>query len=175
MYKSLGFLATLALATSVLPVDSLLADPIVLEGSYMRTAVDDYGTLGYGNNTSPGLIYDATGTGTFDGPDWITPGTPYAGWSVTCSEASNVYNNNSTGSGSNAISGTVAAFADPIGGTVYDNAVRWTGSNASYSVMQTYYFNDDAQHINISTTITASEDLRISNSDIFLILTLSGR
>ena len=135
------------------------AASIILEGNYMRTAVDDYGTLGAGGGTSPGLLHDSTGTGTFGAEDWITPGLPWAGWSVACGQIADVYNNNDTDSAQNAISGTVSTYAGLIGGETYDNAVEWTGANGTYSVTEYYYFNDDDQLIHIDMTVTALTDL----------------
>ena len=42
------------------------ADPITLEGDFIKIGVNDYGTLGQGNRTTPGIQNDLTGSGNFD-------------------------------------------------------------------------------------------------------------
>jgi len=56
----------------------------VLENDYVRAGVNaTTGTFGSGGNTSPGLLYDSTGTGSFNTSyDYLTPGSPFDGFSV---------------------------------------------------------------------------------------------
>ncbi len=59
------------------------ADPVSLSNNYISTAVGSAGTLGTGGSSSPGLIHDPTGTGTFDPRnDHITPGSPHQGFAL---------------------------------------------------------------------------------------------
>ncbi len=53
------------IGAGILLVNSAVAAPIIMSGDYVRTAISDDGTLGYGGGATPGLLYDATGTGTF--------------------------------------------------------------------------------------------------------------
>ena len=58
--KALGLcIALSSIATHV------SAAPIVMSGDYVKTAVGDNGTLGSGAKNPPGLLHDASGTGTF--------------------------------------------------------------------------------------------------------------
>ena len=54
-----------------------------LTGDYIKIGVSDYGTIGSKGNVSPGILYDNTGTRTFNTSyDYLTPGTPFEGFTV---------------------------------------------------------------------------------------------
>jgi hypothetical protein len=134
---------------------SVFASPIIMEGDYVRTAVSDNGTLGYGGTTSPGLLHDETGTGTF-GLDYLTPGNPWEIFSIFSDETGLLTNNNN-GYATDAISGTLT---DISGSSVYDQAVNWIGTFGSFFTVSTNtYFNDGDERVSFSTTITALGDL----------------
>ena len=141
------------IGASVLLANSAFAAPIIMSGDYVRTAISDDGTLGYGGSTSPGLLHDATGTGTF-ADDYLTPGSPWEIFSVFSNEASLKVNSNA---GGDAISGvlTDTSMASP-----YDFAVNWSGSYGSFYTLSTdTYFNTGDERIGFTTTITALSDL----------------
>lgn len=71
------------------------ATPVTLTGDFVKTAVNDVGTLGSGGSTSPGLLFDATGTGTFGVNDYLTPGTPYDYFGVKSDQTGLKGNSNS--------------------------------------------------------------------------------
>lgn len=144
----LAAVITLALA----PVVS--ATPVILEGNFVKTAVSDDGTLGYGGTTPPGIKHDATGTGTFPVDDYLTPGTPWETFSVKSNQTGLRSNYNSSG---DSISGSVTNTSGVSG---YDNSVTWTGGLSSYFTMVTdTFFNDGDERISFSTTITALTNL----------------
>ena len=60
----------------------------VLQNNYVTAGVNGTtGTFGSGGNTSPGLLFDSTGTGTFNTSyDYLTPGSPFDGFSVKITE-----------------------------------------------------------------------------------------
>jgi uncharacterized protein with beta-barrel porin domain len=131
----------------------------ILIGGYIKVGVNDKGTLGVGGNTSPGILYDGAGTGTFNSAyDYLTPGTPFEGFTLSGNSGSafSATNNNSS-LGSAAISGTLTAYnGAAYNGTTYDNRAVWTGTYGGVlSVTNDYYFNDNGQQLNVSTTITA--------------------
>ena len=73
----------LAAASALLMGSSAIAAPLVLEGNYVKIGVNDAGTIGSGENTPPGILYDSTGTATFNPSyDYLTPGSPFEGWTV---------------------------------------------------------------------------------------------
>ena len=141
------------IGVSVLLANSALATPIIMSGDYVRTAISDDGTLGYGSSASPGLLHDATGTGTF-ADDYLTPGSPWEIFSVFSNEASLQVNNNSS---SDSISGVLT---DTSGASPYDFAVNWAGTyGSSYTISTETYFNTGDERIGFTTTITALSDL----------------
>lgn len=106
------------------------------------------GTLGSGGNTSPGLLFDPSGTSTFNPSyDYLTPGSPFDGFSVKV-DGSN-YTNNNTG-------------ITQIGLTVFEdrsNELRWTGRVAdNFQITNTYRLDAGKPYIDISTEILMEKD-----------------
>jgi len=124
-----------------------MAGPIPLSNPYVSTAVSNYGTLGSGGSTSPGLLYDPTGNSNYGNNDILTPGDPFEGFYVSYNGILSTGNNND---------GSSAAFGvhSP---TVSGNTVTWTGSNGALSITNTYTLN--GQTINIDTTLYALTNL----------------
>ncbi len=60
----------LQLSLVVLPCLLTANASIILEGDYVKTAVSENGTLGFGGNTAPGLLHDALGSGFFCSGDY---------------------------------------------------------------------------------------------------------
>jgi hypothetical protein len=119
----------------------------VLENDYVKAGVNgDKGTFGSGGNTSPGLLFDSTGSGTFNTSyDYLTPGSPFDGFSVKV-DGTNYTNNNSGASG---ITG------DGNGLTDGDGTLSWTGGVTSvFDLTNTYSLGTDAPYVDISTEIT---------------------
>lgn len=131
------------------------ADSVVLQGDYIRTGVSNNGTLGVGNSIEPGFQFDPTGSGDFTGAaDYLTPGIPWEGFTVSHTGGS--YTNNNTGT--QAI-GTPIAPVSP-GASGQDNSATWTGTVAGeFTVQHQYGFNDEEKRVNIQTTITALTNL----------------
>ena len=145
-------------AVSLVALPSLFSAQasVILEGDYVRTAVSDNGTLGYGSNTSPGLLHDPTGTGTFGVNDYLTPGSPWEFFGVDSDQTGNVGNNNTNPSGNVFTSSSLTDTS----GSVYDNSVNWTGTYSTFLTVSTNtYFNDDSEYVSFMTTITALTDL----------------
>ena len=121
----------------------------VLENDYVQAGVNGTsGTFGSGGNTSPGLLYDSSGTGTFNTSyDYLTPGSPFDGWSIKI-DGTNTTNNNQ-GNG---------PWTDSDGLSDGTNSLTWQGTNASYSGWQVehiYSLGTTSQYIDITTNITA--------------------
>lgn len=153
MLKRISTVSTIALG-AFLYASTAIAAPVVLEGSYLKVGVNDLGTLGSGGATSPGILHDPTGTGTFGVNDYLTPGTPHEGFAIN---AGGIFAGNNN-DGANAD----FAGAAPTTGTIagFDNSASWTGSNTFMTIKNDYFFNDGDQRINIRTTITALSDVR---------------
>lgn len=146
---------TLAFSTAV------SAANIILEGDYVKIGVNESsGTLGSGGNTSPGILYDSTGAGAFNTSyDYLTPGSPYEGWSVFFNSDTRVHNNNT---GAIALTGGVLTDYSGVeyAGETFDNRAVWANTgHASFDILHDYKFNDDQQFVDISTALTAKADL----------------
>ena len=142
-----------------------LAQSVVLSGDYVRVGVNDKGTLGTGGTVRPGILYDGTGTGTFDpNHDYLTPGSPMEGFVVKGSSGAGAFTatNNNASLGSVSVTGGVLTSYNGAAylGTTYDQRAVWTGIYGSlFSVTHDYHFNTTGQQLFVSTTITALTNL----------------
>jgi hypothetical protein len=135
---------------------SAMAGNEILVNEYIKAGVNEStGTLGSGGNTSPGLLYDSTGTGTFNTSyDYLTPGTPFEGFSVKGLDSSNTVlfstsNNNATYMATSPITGTW------LGTPTASSAVWESTSNSNFNLRNTYSLPAGIQYIDISTRIEA--------------------
>ena len=121
----------------------------ILENDYVKAGVNGTsGTFGSGGNTSPGLLFDSTGTGTFNTSyDYLTPGSPFDGWSIKI-DGVNTTNNNASGS----------SWTDSDGLSDTTDGFTWQGTNSDYAgwqVEHNYSLGATSQFIDIETNITA--------------------
>ena len=139
-----ALLSTTALAdTSSLNAD--VADMGILQNEWVRAGVNGRtGTFGSGGNTSPGLLFDPTGTGTFDPSyDYLTPGSPFDGVSVKIDGVN--YTNNNDG-GTQIREGTLT---DGV------NTLSWTGSvEDKFSLTSVFTLAPTKPYIDITSSIT---------------------
>lgn len=126
----------------------------IMVNEYIKVGVNETtGTLGSGGNTSPGILYDSTGTGTFNtGYDYLTPGSPFEGWSVRIVDGTgaliNQYHNNN-GAGAEVSGGAW------VGTPTADSAI-WAVSNSDFDLTHTYSLPAGRQYLDITTAITAN-------------------
>ncbi len=135
------------------------ASAVSLTGNFVRVGVNNLRTLGSGGNIPPGIQHDPTGTRTFGVNDYLTPGNPSEGFAVNSVQTGFVRNNNNHvwfsgadhfGTGT-VTTGTVAGF---------DHSASWVGRIAGVlEIRHDYFFNDNDERVNITTTITALQDL----------------
>jgi outer membrane autotransporter protein len=155
------------MAAALLYCASTAAAPITLTGDYIKIGTNDVGTLGSGNNTSPGILYDNTGTGTFNTAyDYLTPGTPFEGFAITSASGGSTYAVTSNNSGLAMTAGLAGTLANSSSGSY--QGVTWTGSyttggNKLYDIVNAVGFNTSDKKITITSTITAAQNL----SDIY--------
>ncbi len=122
----------------------------VLENNWVKAGVNkNTGTFGSGGGTSPGLLFDPTGTGTFNaGFDYLTPGSPFDGFSLKV-DGTNAFNNN-TG---------MSSFVDPDGLVDGVNTLTWSGTRAfgssSWDVTNVFTLGTTSPFVDVTTTITA--------------------
>ena len=122
----------------------------VLENNWVKAGVNkNTGTFGSGGGTSPGLLFDPTGTGTFNaGFDYLTPGSPFDGFALKV-DGTNAVNNN-TG---------MASFVDPDGLTDGNGTLTWSGDYAFgasvWNVTNVFALGAASPFVDVTTTITA--------------------
>ena len=151
----------LAAASALLMGSSAIAAPLVLEGNYVKIGVNDAGTVGSGGNTSPGILYDSTGTATFNPAyDYLTPGSPFEGWTVKGIDTDgttvlfNYGNNNASYASVNVITGTLVDYSGvSYRGLTFDNRAVWSGSVTEFDIEHDYRFNDNQQFVDINTRL----------------------
>jgi len=151
----------LAAASALLMGTSAIAAPLVLEGNYVKIGVNDAGTVGSGGNTSPGILYDSTGTATFNPAyDYLTPGSPFEGWTVKGIDTDgttvlfNYGNNNASYASVNVITGTLVDYSGvSYRGLTFDNRAVWSGSVTEFDIEHDYRFNDNQQFVDINTRL----------------------
>ena len=160
-----GLLAVLLSTTALADTSSINTDLQsgtdtfgILENDYVRAGVNGItGTLGSGGNTSPGLLYDSTGTGTFNTSyDYLTPGSPFDGWSVSIDGTN--YTNNNNGN-TKAVVGMLYTDTN-IGLVDGTNTLTWesNGERTDFEIEHVYSLGATAQHIEIGTSITMKQD-----------------
>ena len=138
---------------------SAWADTASITGSGMGLLVNEWikagvnantGTLGSGGGTSPGLLFDPTHTSTFNaGYDYLTPGSPFDGFSLKV-DATNKTNNNT---------GTENIVGQGVTLSNSNQTLTWTGS-ATYgsdiwNLSNAYTLAPNTPYIDITTTIVA--------------------
>jgi hypothetical protein len=130
-----------------------------LTGDYIKIGVSDYGTIGSKGNTSPGILYDNTGTRTFNTAyDYLTPGTPFEGFTVKYTNgAGSLVSQTNNNTGSTSITGGILTNYSGVayGGTTFDNRAVWTGNGTGYSLINDVRFNNNQKFVDITTTLTS--------------------
>lgn len=124
----------------------------VLQNEWVKAGVNtNTGTLGSGGSTSPGLLFDPTGTGTFNPSyDYLTPGAPFDGFSLKV-DSVNKTNNNMGSAGIAKTSGLTLSNSD--------TTLTWAGASAfganTWSVTNAYTLTPTKPYIDITSTIVA--------------------
>ena len=133
---------------------------LLFSGDYIQVGVNDLGTFGNNGSYGEGVLYDGTGTGTFNTDyDSLAPGSPWEGFTLNDGETILVDNNNS-GGGAEISDGTLTNYSGTAyNGSTYDNRAVWTGETADVSFTHDIFFNNADQQIQIATQITAKTDL----------------
>ena len=144
--------AALSLATPVVADTASIGTYVtgmgVLENEWIRAGINlNTGTFGSGGGTSPGLLFDPEGTGTFNSSyDYLTPGSPFDGFSVKV-DGTNYANNNTGGTG-------ITKTGEGSGA----NAITWNGEVAdkfqidmNYSLLAGQPFVNGIATINMLT------------------------
>ncbi|HUK59165.1 MAG TPA: PEP-CTERM sorting domain-containing protein [Stellaceae bacterium] len=111
------------------------ATPVVIQNGFVQAGVSDSGTLGSNGNTSPGILYDPTGSGSYGINDFLTPGSPFEGLYVSAAGYYDSANNECVGGGYN--EGPCGfTKTSPTSGS--GTTAGWTGSDGTLSVTNNY-------------------------------------
>lgn len=125
----------------------------LLENQWVKAGVNkDSGTFGSGGSTSPGLLFDPEGSGTFNPSyDYLTPGTPFDGQALKV-DGTNKTNNNSG----------AKTIIDSDGLTDGTDSVTWSGDvdvdGGTWNVENKFILEDDKPYVDVETKITAGSD-----------------
>ena len=137
-----------------------LAGNVTLQGNCVKIGTSDRGTIGSQGNTAPGILYDSTCTSTFNPSyDYLTPGTPFEGWTIKGLDATgaiifNHSNNNATMGPSNPVTGTNVDYSGvSYRGVTFDNRAVWSGSTSNFSIEHDVRFNDAQHFVDINTRL----------------------
>ena len=153
--------ALAAASALLIGAPSAFAGNVTLQGNCVKIGTSDRGTIGSQGNTAPGILYDSTCTSTFNPAyDYLTPGTPFEGWTIKGLDATgaiifNHSNNNTGGFGqSNPITGTNADYSGvSYRGVTYDNRAVWSGSTSNFTIEHDVRFNDNQHFVDINTRL----------------------
>ena len=149
-------------AASLFTTQALAVGTLDLSGDYVRIGVSDYGTIGSKSNTSPGILYDNSGGGSFNTAyDYLTPGSPFEGFGITLTTGGTTTNYHNNNTGVQSITGGVLTDYSGVAynGTTYDNRAVWTGSTTNFDLAHDYRFNNNQKFVDITTVLTAKADL----------------
>lgn len=122
------------------------AATVTISDAFVLAGVNEIGTLGSNGNTSPGILYDPTGTSTYGINDFLTPGTPFEGFYIS-SGSTNIAWSNNTGD---------TTFADVNPTSLTAGSATWTGTSGGLQVTHLYSVSTVAglSVIDITTTLT---------------------
>jgi hypothetical protein len=157
-----SLMATLLGTTALADTSSMNADVAgmgILENNWVRAGINGTtGTFGSGGGTTPGLLFDPTGTGTFDPSyDYLTPGSPFDGFAVKI-DGENKVNNNA---------GNMNQIPNcdcRMGETMFDgnNYLIWGGmwehGGGTWEINNTYTLGETNPYVDVHTEIIAGSD-----------------
>ena len=155
-------LLTLSATTFAQTTGSIFA----LEGSYIKIGVSDYGTIGSKGNASPGIMYDNTGTRTFNPSyDYLTPGAPFEGFTIKATAGGtpfSVTNNNMSGGSLTGVLTNYSGIA--YSGETFDNRAVWVSTNnANFDLTNDVRFNNSQKFVDITSKLSA----KVAMTDVY--------
>ncbi len=138
----------LAAALAVTGVAPAFAAPVAIQNPSVLAGVNDYGTLGSSNGTSPGILFDPTATSHYGVNDFLTPGDPFEGYYLAWS-GGHIGSNNDSGSG--VLTATSPTLLSPTSASWTSSGGGWTVTNA-YSLSTTGGRSEIAIHTTLTNT-----------------------
>jgi hypothetical protein len=134
---------------------------MIMTGDCLKFGVKSNGTLGVGGNTTPGIQYDNTCTGTFDnGKDFLTPGSPWEQLSVVLDGTNYFFNNDGGTGGWSSPTRTITNKSGVAyrGGT-WDNRVVTVVTSAALTMENDIRYNNADKILEITTIITPATNI----------------
>lgn len=147
----LAFLLSTTASADTSSMNADVAGMGILQNEWITAGVNGTaGTFGSGGSTSPGLLFDPAGTGTFDPSyDYLTPGAPFDGFAVKV-DGTNHSNNNTGGT---------AIANDGNGLTDGENSLSWTGGvDSVFNITNTFTLAPATPYVDITSSITMLTD-----------------
>ena len=135
-----------------------LDNDAVLKNQWIKTGINKTsGTFGSGDSNAPGILFDPTGSGSFDNNyDYLTPGAPFDGQALMI-DGENYKNNN--------WSVYSTDIVDSDGLTNETDSVTWSGvtthNGSTWNVENVFKLEDNKSYIDVTTTIIAGSRCRI--------------
>lgn len=129
-----------------------------LTGDFIKIGVSDFGTIGSKGNVSPGIMYDNTGTRTFNTAyDYLTPGAPFEGFTVKGTAGSTPFSVTNNNSGGGPLTGNLYNYSGiAYAGSTFDNRAVWISTNnANFDLTNDVRFNNTQKFIDITSSLTA--------------------
>ena len=152
--------ALVAASALLVGAPAALAGNVTLEGNCVKIGTSDRGTIGSIENTSPGILYDSTCTGTFNPSyDYLTPGSPFEGWTIKAlnEDGSIIFensNNNTSWGNNNPVLGTNVDYSGvSYRGSTYDHRAVWSGSTPNFNIEHDVRFNNNQEFVDINTRL----------------------
>ena len=151
--------ALAAASALLIGAPAAFAGNVTLQGNCVKIGTSDRGTIGSQGNTAPGILYDSTCTSTFNPSyDYLTPGTPFEGWTIKGLDGTAVLfdhsNNNASYGPNNPVTGTNVDYSGvSYRGVTYDNRAVWSGSTSNFNIEHDVRFNDSQEFVDINTRI----------------------
>jgi hypothetical protein len=158
------------LALSIMIAAPLMAQTtgsiFALEGDYIKIGVSDYGTIGSKGNASPGIMYDNTGTRTFNPSyDYLTPGAPFEGFTIKASAGGTPFSVTNNNMGGGPLTGILTNYSGiAYGGSTFDNRAVWVSTNnANFDLTNDVRFNNAQKYVDITSSLTA----KVAMTDLY--------
>ena len=132
-----------------------LDNDAVLENQWVKTGINKTsGTFGSGDSNAPGILFDPTGSGSFDNNyDYLTPGAPFDGQALMI-DGENYKNNNWS------VYSTDIVDSDGLANET--DSVTWSGvtthNGSTWNVENVFKLEDNKSYIDVTTTIIAGSN-----------------
>jgi hypothetical protein len=153
-----------------------ISNSLVMDNNFIKAGVSDDGTFGIGETKKPGFQLDPWGDGNYTAivggtstPDYLTPGSPFEGFSLKFELDGNVtiYRANNNDGGTDIIDSniTIAHIRKDINKTdaVLHSAVVKNGDTPYISMRQLYVLEPDSTNLKIQVYITNMTENKLHN------------